>query len=95
VTERAWSGKPGYHPFVLVFDYEGGPSATVRPRSTTNRRGIEDVAHPADHERTCKIRERGWILHVLWSLGADAICAENYSCVEPSERIVESLRNPR
>ena len=92
VIERAWSNEPGHHPFVLVADYDGGPGVTVRPRSTTNDRGVEHSAHPFDHERTCKIDRPGWVLRVLWSLRTDAVCGENYSCVEPYERTLEALR---
>jgi hypothetical protein len=95
ITERRWSDEPGRHPFVLVADYAGGPGVTVRPRSTTNDRGVEHFAHPADHEQTCKIGRKGWVLRVLWSLQTDAVCAENYSCVEPYEEILEALRNAR
>jgi hypothetical protein len=93
ITERAWSIEPGRHPFVLVAEYAGGPGATVRPRSTTNKKGVKHCAHPHDHERTCKIDEPGWVLYLLWSLPSDAVCADNYSCVEPYEQILEALKD--
>lgn len=95
ITERRWSEKEGSHPFVLVFDYDGGPSATVRPRSTTSDRGLDHLAHPADCAVSCKIDRRGWILRVLWSLRADALSADHYSCVEPYEDIVTALKDGR
>lgn len=87
-----WSAEPGSHPFVLVADYDGGPSATVRPRSRSNKTGILHAAHPAAHSITCKIESEGWVLPMLWSLRPEAICAENYSCQEAYEQIVEKLR---
>src|SRR5436853_3622109 len=80
-----WNPDPGSHPFVLIADYDGGPAATVRPRSKSSSRGIRHDAHPDDCSSDCKIREDGRIVPVLWSLGPHAICPENYSCVEPYE----------
>lgn len=87
-----WSAEPGSHPFVLVADYDGGPTATVRPRSRSNKTGILHAAHPAAHVSTCKIEKEGWILPMLWSLPPEAICADYYSCQEPYEEIAEKLR---
>jgi len=87
-----WSAESGSHPFVLVAEYDGGPVATVRPRSTSNKTGILHAAHPAAHVSTCKIEREGWILPMLWSLGPEAICADNYSCQEPYEEIAEKLK---
>lgn len=87
-----WNPDPGTHPFVLVADYDGGPTATVRARSKTSRRGIPHDPHPPDCSPTCKITEVGRIVPLLWSLGPEAICADNYSCVEPYGEILKKLR---
>jgi hypothetical protein len=88
-----WNPAQGTHPFVLVADYDGGPAATVRPRSKSSKNGIKHHAHPPDCSPSCKIRDEGRIVPLLWSLGPGAICAENYSCQEPYEEILEKLRN--
>jgi hypothetical protein len=88
-----WNPGQGTHPFVLVTDYDGGPAATVRARSRSSDQGIPHAAHPRDHSLSCKIKDEGRIVPPLWSLGPDAICAENYSCQEPYEEILEKLRN--
>jgi hypothetical protein len=89
---RRWDPKPGFHPFVLVADYDGGPTATVRPRSASRERGIEHLAHPVDHSTTCRIDKEGWIVPVLWSLRSESIGSDSYSCQEPYNEIVEKLK---
>lgn len=88
-----WNPGQGTHPFVLVAEYDGGPTATVRARSKSSRQGIQHSAHPSGHSPSCKIREEGRIVAPLWSLGPAALCTENYSCQEPYEEIVAKLRN--
>jgi len=90
-TGRTWSALPGRHPFVLLSDYTGGPALAVRPRSTTSKSGLAHSAHPPRHVSTCKIEKDGWILRVLWSLGAHAVSAKNYSCLEPDVVVVSAL----
>jgi hypothetical protein len=91
--QSSWGKEAGFHPFVLIADYDGGPSAVVRPRSTTNTFGIQHAAHPVDHSITCKIRKDGWVLTMLWSLRRDLISADSYSCNEPDEGLLLKLRD--
>lgn len=89
--QSGWSGQPGSHPFVLTAAYDGGPTATTRARSTTSRDGIAHRAHPLGHVTNCGIKKPGWIQHLRWTVGPDAICAENYSCGEPYDEILAWL----
>src|SRR5262249_3806180 len=86
-----WDPRPGTHPFVLVADYDGGPAATVRPRSASSMEGIRHDAHPSSWSPTCKIDRKGRIVPPLWSLAPDALCPDNYSCVEPYDEILAKL----
>jgi len=90
-TGRPSSDKPR-HPFVLASDYAGTGGAVAHPRSKTSREGVEHAPHPYDHERTCKINEKGRVLlHVICSIRPEAVCGENYSCVEPPGEVREAL----
>ena len=91
--QSSWGKTPGSHPFVLVGDYDGGPTATVRPRSTTNKDGIPHQAHPPDCALSCRIRHDGWVLPMLWSLRRDLITADSYSCNEPYVELLDKLRD--
>ncbi len=92
-TGLRWDQKPGSHPFVLIAPYDGGPTAVTRPRSAHGRRGIHHQAHPPDCSKSCKIRQEGWIQHVLWTLSGQVICLDNHSCNEPYEEILRKLRS--
>jgi hypothetical protein len=87
-----WNPAQGTHPFVLIADFDGLSPAVVRGRSTTWRSNFDHSAHPRRHEDTCKIDAPGWI-GTMWSLKAEVICRENYSCVEPYEEVLDKLRS--
>jgi hypothetical protein len=79
-------------PFVIFTDYDGGPLADARPRSTTSRSAFEHVAHGLRHEAGCQIDRDGWIhVDVVASLPADLL-PSSYSCTEPDDMAVDRLR---
>jgi hypothetical protein len=92
-TGLRWDLKQGTHPFVLVTDYTGGPSARSRARSAHYRSDFAHPPHPSDCSPTCKIKMKGWIQKVRWPLKASALDARWFSCHEPDEDVVARLRH--
>jgi hypothetical protein len=79
-------------PFVIFTDYDGGPLADARPRSSTNPSTFQHAAHEAHHEPGCRIDRDGWIhLQVVVSLNSELL-ETTYACTETDVATVNRLK---
>jgi hypothetical protein len=79
-------------PFVIFTDYDGGPLADTRPRSSTTRSTFEHAAHEPHHEAGCRIDRDGWIhVQAVASMRAELL-ETAYACTEPDTTTVNRLK---
>jgi hypothetical protein len=86
-TGKPWSRNPGRHPWVLISEYSGGPTARMRPRTSTGGSGLVHKRHPPSCEETCRINKPGWIPTIVFSIKGSLLRDEDFSCNEPDQRI--------